>query len=179
MKKAPIFAALAALMTIATPAVADDDGPIHDVSLTFSPVHLTLPIFELQGEFKITPKMSASLILGFGKVSDKDNTIDATAFEVGAQYSYYLVGDFDHGMQLGAEALFVYLTDGDAAPGGVFGGGLSIGPYIGYKIAADFGLTFHAQLGAAYMAVAAQSDSSTASDSKIAPLLNINLGWSF
>jgi len=171
--------AMASLIALPNAAIAGDGDTMHDVSLTISPVHLILPVVELQGEFKLNPKMSASAILGFGKVSDEDNIINATVFELGGQFSYYLIGDFDHGMQLGAEVLFVHLSDTEATPGGVFGGGLSVGPYVGYKIAADFGLTFAAQLGVAFLAVRASTDNSSASEERIAPLLNINLGWSF
>jgi hypothetical protein len=173
-----IAAGVIATTVASTTAHADDDRS-HDVALTFSPLHLVLPVVELQGEFNLGNAMSASAILGIGQASDANDIVNATVIEIGGQFTYYLVGGFDHGMQLGAEVLFVYLTDADAVPGGVFGGGLSLGPYIGYKVAADFGLTFMAQLGVAVMAVAAASDDESASDSAITPLLNINVGWSF
>ena len=174
-----LAAMTAAGLISAAPAASAQDTTQHDVSVTFSPIHLLLPVLELQGEFKLSPQMSTSAILGFGKASDDAGTIDATVFEIGGQFTYYLVGDFDHGMQLGAEVLFLYLSDENATPGGVFGGGLSIGPYIGYKIAADFGLTFMAQVGASFVAVAASGNGTTESADMIGPLVNVNLGWSF
>ena len=94
-------------------------GTVQGVVMTASFVYIALKVgFGLGGS-------TVAAILGFGKASDDLGIIDATVFELGGQFTYYLVGDFDHGMQLGAEVLFVYLSDDNAVQGGVFGGGLS------------------------------------------------------
>ena len=63
------------------------------------------------------------------------------------------------------------------------GDGLSIGPFVGYKWISRGGFTFDGQGGLAYLAVKARASdgatSSTASDNRIYPLLNVNVGWSF
>lgn len=63
------------------------------------------------------------------------------------------------------------------------GQGIGIGPFIGYKVAASFGLTFVAQLGAQYNIATAEATDGTTTEtdsaSGIGPLLNLNLGWSF
>ena len=57
--------------------------------------------------------------------------------------------------------------------------GFSVGGYVGYKVQTNIGFAFIAQGGIQYLAVAAESSTAMASDSKIAPLLNLNVGWSF
>lgn len=65
--------------------------------------------------------------------------------------------------------------------------GLAVGPYVGYKYTAPFGLAFNAQLGAQYVTLRgeahATNDPSIRATSKaepsIIPLLNLNLGWAF
>lgn len=47
--------------------VIRDDGP--SMSLTFSPLHLVLPILELTGEYRVNPKLGVAVILGGGKVT--------------------------------------------------------------------------------------------------------------
>lgn len=140
----------------------------HAVSVTVSPLHLVLPIIEATGEFRLADKASVAVIGGFGSVSGY------SAAEVGGQGRYYPIGDFDHGLQVGGEVLAIFVSDSNAA-----GLGLSVGPFLGYKIAARFGLTFDIQLGAQAYVVGASSGTSSARESAVGPLLNINLGWSF
>ncbi len=179
---AVVFAALAALTT--TSALAQDDpgeggraAVEHAVSLTFSPIHLILPVFEVTGEFAVAPKISLAAILGVGSVSS--DGISATVFEVGGQFAYYLVGNFDHGMQLGAEVLYLGLSGDDVETSGTTAVGLAVGPFVGYKLATDFGFTFMAQLGVEYVVARAESSSSSSSEKSFIPLLNLNIGWSF
>ncbi len=140
----------------------------HSVSVTLSPIHLLYPIIEATGEFRVGKKAGVAAIAGFGSI-DRYSVV-----EIGGQGRYYPVGDFDHGLQLGGEVLAVVVSGSGAS-----GTGLSIGPFVGYKIAARFGLTFDIQLGVQGYAVGASSGSTSASDSALGPLLNINLGWSF
>lgn len=166
--------------------------PEHSVAITISPVHLIFPVVEIMGEVKLLPNLSASLILGAGSLTIPATTgipqSKARAYEAGAQFVFYPVGDFEHGMQLGAEGLFAYV-DGAVKPtnGGadiVYGGkALSTGAFLGYKVSAGIGFTFVAQLGAAYTSVLAEAAQSTiqvsATKSGISPLLNLNVGWAF
>ncbi len=154
----------------------------HQVSITFSPFLLVQPIVEITGEYRLTDKIGAALILGGGSISSGDTKF--TAFEGGAQFRYYALGTFIHGMQVGAEVLYLYLSknDDDTAIE-ASGDGLAIGPFLGYKIATNLGFTFEAQGGVQYVFAAAKAESgstsATAEESDIIPLVNINLGWSF
>jgi hypothetical protein len=127
-------------------------------------------------------KLGVAVIAGLGRYSDSSNgvSISATAVEAGAQARYYVVGDFRHGMELGAELLYLHLSDDRLSASGE---GLAIGPFVGYKFTADFGFTFDGQLGFEYIAgrATASNGTTTASNSRSSyiPLLNLNVGWSF
>jgi hypothetical protein len=66
-----------------------------------------------------------------------------------------------------------------------FGSGTAIGPLVGYKLVTKEGLTFFAHIGAQYLSVHADAQSTTsgvsasAAESRWIGLLNLNLGWSF
>jgi hypothetical protein len=64
------------------------------------------------------------------------------------------------------------------------GEGFAVGPLVGYKLVTSGGFTFLAQGGIEYVAVRAEASntsgsSASKSDSRLIPLLNLNLGWSF
>jgi hypothetical protein len=152
--------------------------PRRVFSLTISPLHLISPILELTGEFRASDKIGVAVVAGGGKYSDTSNGIklSATVYEAGAQFRYYVVGDFRHGMQLGAELLYLHLADSNLS---IKGEGLAIGPFAGYKITTDIGFTFDAQLGFERITARATAAGSTASEPAYIVLLNVNVGWSF
>jgi hypothetical protein len=147
------------------------------VTISMSPIHLIFPMLELDAEFKAHPRIGVGLILAGGRVSNEDKTITATGYEVGGQVNYYILKPFA-GLHVGVEGLYLSLGDvmQDAT---ATGSGFSIGPYVGYKVQTDLGFAFIAQGGVSYLAVRAESSSAMASDSKVSPLLNLNIGWSF
>jgi len=149
--------------------------PRRVFSLTFSPIHLLFPVVELTGEARVHDKLGLALVAGAGKYTDKDLGISAAVFEAGAQVRAYVVGDFRHGMQLGAEVLYLHL---DAKEITTTGEGLAVGPFIGYKVMIDAGFTFDTQLGFEHVSARA-SNGNTATDNDWIPLLNLNIGWSF
>lgn len=177
------------------PAVASDVQ--HQVSVTFAPILAmgssttqiqSIRVLELLGEYAVTRKVSAAAILAFGKVTMKDPTYDpANIYEVGAQGRFYPLGTFIHGMNVGAEVLWTK-ADITAKSGNVSAAatasGLAVAPFVGYKIATNIGFTFDAHLGVRYYALQANATASTgdtasAKQSDSAPLLRLNIGWSF
>jgi hypothetical protein len=189
-------AAAAAPATTPEPAAAPvpvkPPEPEHSVAITFSPIHLLFPALELTGEIKITPKLSAAVILAYGRraLPSPYQDVKLTFLEGGGQVLFYPVGDFEHGMQLGVEGLVV-----SASGGGTVGStkvvadgkGLSVGPIIGYKYTHKVGFTLNLQAGVGYIATLATASQSagttvvTASgtDGGIYPIVNLNFGWSF
>ena len=63
------------------------------------------------------------------------------------------------------------------------GAGTAIGPFVGYKYTAPFGLVFDSQFGTEYLMIQASAASGSTSVSKTKnkwiPLLNLNVGWAF
>jgi len=175
-----LLSALVLAFLCSLPAVAQIGRSGHSTSVTISPIHLVFPFIEVTSEFKMEPKVGVAAIAGIGSIDD------FFAFELGGQARYYLIGDFDHGMQIGGELLYAHVSDNDIQGSGVSANsnGISLGAFLGYKIAFGFGLTFDLQGGIDYMIVRAHAEDNTgatgnASGSRLYPLLNINLGWSF
>lgn len=84
------------------PVPPPDQGKF--ISVTISPLHLLTPVVEVTGEFAPLRKIGVAGILGVGSIAVEDafgEQSSFTVFEVGAQGNYYVIGDFDHGMQLG------------------------------------------------------------------------------
>jgi hypothetical protein len=167
---------------LATPALAEVAATTvvekheHAVALTLSPVHLMLPVVEVMGELRAHPKLGVAAIVGGGRVDD------VSAYELGGQINYYLLGGFDHGMQLGVETMYLHA---DKTESGIAAAAnaLAVGPYVGYKVAMEVGFTFNAQLGVQAAVLKAEATSGTsmamAEDKEVFPLLNLNVGWSF
>lgn len=156
-------------------------------SLTTSPIHLTFPVFELTGEYALAPKFGVAAIGGFGGMDVKNsvgNTVGLPVLELGLQANYYLVGDFGHGMQVGGELLWIKVDPPKDEGVTVDVNGLAVGPMVGYKWAASFGLTFMAQAGYQFLFAKAEAEDANGqqvegSSSTGVPLINLNLGWSF
>src|SRR5579859_1231610 len=119
----------------------DDAQPGHSVSLTFAPLRLILPEVQLMAEFKLDPKISVAAIAGYGQVTPvvsggPANVSPVTIWEAGGQFRYYPIGTFEHGMQIGAQAEYIG-GSASSSSGNVqafaTGGGLFMGPFIGYK----------------------------------------------
>lgn len=175
-----------ALLAISSPALAQD-GAEHQLSLTLSPVHLAFPVVEVTGEYAYTRQVGLAAIVGVGNLeatSDDGTKTSIFLYELGVQGRYYILGDFEHGLQLGVEALHVGAS-GETEDSNISSSaaGLAIGPFVGYKFVASFGLTVDIQGGVQYVAVGASAsdgeESASASNSDTIPLLNLNLGWSF
>lgn len=154
---------------------------LKKMSFTISPLHLVGPIVEVTGEFRMEDKVGVAGILGIGSIDG------ISVFEVGGQLNYYVVGDFNHGMQLGGELMYVSLSDDVRTSNtsvSVAASGLGFSPYIGYKVAANFGLTFNAQVGATMLiarGTAVDNNSgnrASASGTGSGLMLNLNIGWS-
>ena len=171
-----------------TPVPAPKPEPEHRVTIMWAPIRAIIPLVELTAEYRIAPKIGASVTVGAGKRSMETSPgmeMTGTEIEGGLQGRYYLLGDFSHGMELGAEFLYERVRFPEPLPAGVAGvamGGGTLGAFVGYKVVTKIGFTFEAQAGARYLAMepATQGMAGTAPiDSKWLPLLHLNVGWSF
>ena len=146
-----------------------------------------MPLVELTGEVRLHRKIGVAAIAGYGLIQPPGLKSRFTAYEVGGQFVTYPVGHFDHGMQLGLEVLYAGISGNENSENvriSASGNGLAAGPLVGYKLATDVGFSFNLQGGFEYILVQANASDSTgatasAGDSRIIPLININVGWSF
>jgi hypothetical protein len=195
---APPAAAAAAPPVVASPArtagtqepdvsaaPAEEDRSVY---LSISPFHLLVPFFELTGEVRVHRNLGVSGIVGYGAVRPEGSASKFDIWEVGGQFVGYPVGHFDHGMQLGLEVLYAGVSGGDSSTNNVkvaaTASGLAAGPFVGYKLATRVGFTFNVQGGVEYLFVRADASASTgqtasAQQTRLIPLVNANLGWSF
>ncbi|HXK18558.1 MAG TPA: hypothetical protein VNG33_12185 [Polyangiaceae bacterium] len=199
---APQAPPAAAPPAVAAPALAQSEAlpPSEDlteheysgphVSLTFSPLHLLLPMFEAQVEVLVVPHLGIAAIGGVGSVSAaaSDPTLGNqkfSAYELGAQVVGYPLRDYS-GLQLGAEFLWIHVSTETFAGQQVSAeaGGGAVGPLVGYKWLTKIGFTAFVQGGFEYLVVKSnaaddQGHTAEAKQSAFIPLLNFNLGWSF
>jgi hypothetical protein len=171
------------------PPKAPDPEPTRNVSLTMSPLHLFLPVFEAMVELRVVDGFGVSVIGGYGQVTAEDNLgteHEFSALELGGQLIWYPLEPF-RSLQLGAEILYIKVEtqdEGDQATLTGVGDGVAMGPLVGYKLVTSGGFTFLAQGGFQYVAIRAEASDgagTTASDEQdsIIPLINLNLGWTF
>lgn len=176
------------VLALLTAGVAHaDDLSVHEsapprdpnVSLTFSPLHLFVPMAELTAEFRVHHRVGVALIGGAGTFHDVDSNARISLLEAGASARYYAAGSFRTGLQLGFEALYAHAFT-DVMNIDVKGAGLALSPFAGYKWTHSSGFTLEGELGASYMVVRAHADTGQMAERKAyGPMLNLQLGYSF
>jgi hypothetical protein len=149
----------------------------RQVTVTMSPIHLVFPIVEAMVEFQPAPHFGVAVLGALGRVTDKNTDLSGTAMEIGGQVVYYPMHRF-RGLHVGAEVLYVNISDIDLDSSAT-GEGLAVGPLVGYKVLTRSGFTFLAQGGAQVAVIRAETTNQMASERKVFPLVNLNLGWSF
>lgn len=163
----PVFVLL---LTFSVVAHAQEAASDHHVSLTISLFHLMNPEVYLSGELRLDPKMSVAAILGAGRITDEGKT--CAIWEVGAQFRYYLIGTFAHGMMLGVDAGYVDV-DAQIENPVAYLVGAHAGGFLGYKYSMTTGFTAEFQIGPVYLW------GESADTSELQTLLNLKVGWSF
>lgn len=151
--------------------------PVKDVTVSISPLHLFSPLLELMGELRINDHVSAAAIAGVGRVNDANGSAHGSAFEIGGQGTYYVFQPF-RGLHVGAEVLYVYVGDVNV-DSTLTGTGLALGAFVGWKYIHRSGFSFVGQGGIDFAVVEASSSTTMESESKVFPLLNLNVGYSF
>ena len=169
------------------PPPEEDHGQPQIVSLTFSPLHLIFPIFEATVEVRLADLVGVAVIGGAGSISFELDGEDHSfsTYQLGAQGIVYPIEPFES-LQFGMELMYAHLSFedlGDAQVSG-YGGGVAVGPFVGYKLLTAIGFTLVVQGGVLFIAARAEAkndagESATADDDAVLPSLNLNLGWSF
>jgi len=147
----------------------------HRVSILLSPIELISPVVRFVGEFKVARTH------GFGPDVSAGSIDQVFVFSIGAQYAWYMIGDFEHGMQLGASLRYLQSSNESNGISSV-GRGVAIGPIIGYKYVAPFGLTVGLNGGVLFMTVSANANDTfgrkaSASGFGPVPTAALWLGW--
>lgn len=114
-------------------AQTDKSKWAHRFSLSVSPWEMVEPIVRVQAEMRAGNKSG----IGFQAAIGNERT--QPVWCVGVQYAYYLIGNFEHGMQVGG--LFQYGHSKTLARTDAEGKGIIFGPILGYKYVAPFDLT--------------------------------------
>ena len=187
--------ALMTTLLMWSPTFAQEEGAqpereVSQASITISPFHLAMPLYEFTGEHRLAPQVGVALIGGVGSFEFLGDAGTALLWEAGASFRYYALGHFDHGMQIGAEIIHLGISF-DSSDDGVdvsgAGIGTSLGPFVGYKFVASFGFTVEIQLGYQTVMVSTEASASAGeievseseSETGSGVLLNVNAGWSF
>jgi hypothetical protein len=145
------------------------------LAVTVSPVLIERgTVLRLGAEMMLNPRMSAAFYLGTGSYEARSKAFIAlNALEVAGQFRFYPLGDFRSGVHVGAELQYLHINDGEP-PGSYVEDRPAIGPLAGAKYTTPSGLTAEAQVGALFPSTREEDEERT-----VAPLLNLNFGWSF
>jgi hypothetical protein len=158
-----------------TMPVEEDDE--FQIAFTVGPVlGLTLPGVDEQGLLKMAnifiesrqgKGVGIGMIGGFGRV---DNVL---SYQIGIGGRGYLVGDFDTGLLLGTEIMFVHQSG--RAGGTLPESGASFGPVLGFKYTAPIGFTMDFSGGGA---VRFYGEGFDTAESSFGPIAHVQFGWS-
>lgn len=163
--------------------------PSELVTVSISPLHLFIPMLELQVELRLGELFGIAAIGGVGTLTVETSDGDQLSFpaqEVGGQLVFYPTEAFRN-WQLGVEALLLRVEideriGSDRVTG--LGAGLSAGPFLGYKWISDVGFSVFVQGGFTVAVVKSEAtndlgQSATVKENDLLLLLNVNVGWSF
>ena len=190
MKGPPMFKRILpfTILGLLTAGVAHaDDLSVHEsaarseprVAITVSPLHLFVPMGEVTAEIRANDKFGVAVIGGVGTYHDPDTNARISLIEAGASARYYALGSFRTGLQLGTEVLYVHAFT-DSMNIEVKAAGVAVSPFAGYKWTHSSGFTLEGELGVSYMAARAHAETGQmAEKSKLGPLLNLQIGYSF
>ena len=149
-----------------------DDG--HMVTVLWSPLYSAFSLHQFTVEARLGSKFGLAAIGGLGTVAYDGQQVSIK--ELGGRAQVYLVGDFDLGLQLGAQALYFDATATRVIEGGsvdASGTAKAGGQYfVGSGEA-----TAHSVLAARYGGPASVTRAQNAA--MWLPILNVNVGWSF
>ena len=180
------------LLLVPVTSRAQEPTTVNDWTLSISPTDLVFHYVEISTERSVSDWGGFGGHLGLGEINLSFLGAEARflAFGAGVQGSYYFIGDFDIGLQLGGSLAFTHVT-GNATVRILDTtyviqrsvNAVRLGPYIGAKYTFSFGLTSTFQVGGAIV-----FDKQNASSGNVRVrgsllgsglTLNWTLGWAF
>lgn len=149
--------------------------PPTRVSIVLSPLELVEPVVHVVGEFRVARTHGIGPDVAVGSIDG------AFVWALGGQYAWYCIGDFEHGMQLGASLRYLQSNETQAGISSV-GRAIAIGPMVGYKYVAPFGLTLGLNGGVMFTSMNAAAEDTfggraKATGSGIIPTAALWIGW--
>ena len=175
-------------------AVATLDSGPRKLVISTSPGRAFMPVLELGAELNLNDQMGVAAIVAGGFFRELDTRTPEGDFEretrrclqAAVQFRYYLFGDFDKGMIVGAEAFSSFVrrdVENSIRP---YHEGVWAGPMVGYKYTFRSGLMLSAvfSLGVALYRPPGLSEDEVPGDVDVhnnwlMPWPNVNLGWAF
>lgn len=173
--------------------VEEVERPKRHVGITFDPLELLFPIFQLHVDVRLSDDFGVGLIGGTGKakvdyvaIGNEAAPPPASLWQIGAKAVYFAQGDFEGGLHVGVEALYTHAklegrtALGTASVGGL-AAGLIVGPVIGWKLVTKAGFTFDSSIGVGMIAQKQKSsDPEAPTDDRSAVLIShLLIGWTF
>lgn len=157
----------------------------YNASLLLDGFSLFSDVLQIAGEFRAGSRMSYGILFGVGNIQGAQQDTSFALVVAGAQFSYYAIGDFNEGLHIGAQLLYSSVDARAKRTLYDYGNTIALAPYAGYKLLFFDGLTINAQAGVSavspplFLAPAEQMSTSQLSQWRIAPRMQIGIGWSF
>jgi glutaredoxin len=154
-------------------AAIEDELGIRRLYVSFSPAHLLASSFEMTTEVRVHRSIGLAVIAGYGAAGASS----AIVWALGGQVIGYPFRRL-RGLQIGAEVLHSSASGKRAITADVlsYGDGLQAGGFVGVKRVLAIGFTFSVQAGAAYVLA---RPTTLEPPSRLVPLANLNVGWTF
>jgi hypothetical protein len=151
----------------------------HFLSLTLSLARAFSPVLEGMIEVKANEKVGIAALVGTGRVDSMP------FYDFGGAVLWHVWGTFDRSFHLSLQSVYEHRNLDSGFARHVEGKGVSLGVAGGYKMIWDFGATVMVQIGADYIFDHDETTDSTGTRlpdidrSRLRPVLNVNLGFSF
>lgn len=146
----------------------------YQFSATISPIQLIYPVVRFDLEYRTGDDH------GIGVHGQAGSFESDAMFGLGAQFSYYAVGNFQQGVQVAGMLQYIHVTDSSNS---IAGRGVGFCALVGYKYTAPFGLTgfVNGGPGIQFKGATAKSgiESGLANALGVFAYLNLGIGWSF
>lgn len=149
----------------------------HQLSLTIAPLWILNGEPHANIEVRVFDKWSGSLGLGYSNRATQNvegSDVRHIAISTTGQIRYYAIGDFDHGMQVGAHYRYYWTEPSTQGVKNMVVGGHTTSGFLGYKYITDIGFTLDFQGGIGYFVT-----SQEVAGSRPVAYWAADIGWSF
>ena len=166
---------------VAVPVPRPPELPLPRYALTFSPVYLAVPMGQVSAEVRVRDKVGIGAVAGIGWLTFDASPVKShlLLYQLAAQGRYYVLGNFRHGLQLGAQVAYLRLASPFQNQVQLSSDALGLAPFVGYKYTMKVGFTFETQLGYEFLLARGTFDRESTQAGASVLLFDIRVGWSF